>query len=93
MILINDNWEMVRDLQDVSNIIREYYNYDLADELDNLIPEHTDEEYYDLEDELNCKENEIDSLEDELYEEINYLNKTISELEDRIAELEKQLDL
>lgn len=88
MILINDNWEMVRDLQDVSNIIREYYNYDLADELDNLIPEHTDEEYYDLEDELCCVENEINALEDELYLEIDNLNEIISELKDKIAELE-----
>ena len=45
MIYINDHWEEVRDLQDVSKIVREYFNEDLADELDKLIPEHTDEEY------------------------------------------------
>lgn len=39
MILIGENWEKIRNLQDVSNIIREYYNSDLADEMDNLIPE------------------------------------------------------
>lgn len=49
MILVNDNWVQIRDLQDVSKIIRENYNKDLADEFDKLIPEHTDEEYDDLE--------------------------------------------
>lgn len=49
MVLINDNWEEVRDLEDVSKIIREYFNEDLADEMDKMIPEHTDEEYRDLE--------------------------------------------
>ena len=43
MVLINDNWEEVRDLEDVSKIIREYFNEDLADEMDKTIPERTDE--------------------------------------------------
>lgn len=91
MILINDNWETIIDLQDISNIIRKHYNYDLADELDKLIPEHTDEEYYDLERKLMDTQDEISSLEDELYykeNEIENLNETIFELEDRISELE-----
>ena len=66
MILVNDNWEQIYDLQDVSKIIREYYNRDLADELDKLIPEHTDEEYEGLKEELWDKENIIDGLESEL---------------------------
>lgn len=45
MVLINDNWEEVRDLEDVSKIIREYFNEDLAYEMDKMIPEHTDKEY------------------------------------------------
>ena len=44
MVLINDNWEEVRDLEDVSKIIREYFNEDLAYEMDKMIPEHTDKE-------------------------------------------------
>lgn len=55
MVLINDNWEEVRDLEDISKIIREYFNEDLADEMDKLIPEHTDEEYQGLEWELEEK--------------------------------------
>lgn len=84
MILVNDNWEQVHDLQDVSKIIRENYNEDLADELDKLIPEHTDEEYeglqwdYDQEcDKVTDLENEIDNLK----EEIERLESKIEELE------------
>jgi predicted nucleic acid-binding Zn-ribbon protein len=87
MILVNDNWEMVYDLQDISNIIREYYNRDLADELDKLIPEYTDEEFYDLECELNNRYDEISTLEDE-YSSLESENKR---LEERIEELENEL--
>ena len=85
MILVNDNWEQIYDLQDVSKIIRENYNRDLADELDKLIPEHTDEEYEDLESQLSDKDFEIsykDGLLDEKDEEIENLEKKISELEE-----------
>lgn len=85
MILINNNWVTIRDLSDVSKIIREYYNYNLADELDKLISEY-DEDYYNLEDELDEAQNKIEDLE----YEINDLNEIISDLEDRIAELENE---
>lgn len=91
MIRINGNWETLRDLHDISKIIREYYNDELADELDKLIPEHTDEDYDDLESELKDKENEISELEDELAEKDNDicdLKDEIEELESRIEELE-----
>ncbi len=90
MILINDNWETIRDLDDISKIIRKYYNDELADKLDNLIPEHTDEDYYDLESELMDKEYEIFELEDELADkecEIFELKDEIMELQDKIDEL------
>lgn len=65
MILINDNWKEIRDLEDVSKIIREYFNEDLADEMEKLIPEHTNEEYYELGTKLEEKESDIVSLKDE----------------------------
>ena len=75
MILINDNWEQIDDLQDVSKIIRENYNEDLADELDKLIPEHTDSEYeglqwdYDLKcDKVTDSQKEIERLENKIEE-------------------------
>ena len=87
MILINDNWEQIYDLQDVSKIIREYYNRDLADELDKLIPEHTNEEYEDLESQLSDKDFEISNLEDE----ISYKDGLLDEKEEEIEKLEKKI--
>lgn len=80
MILVNGSWEIVEDLKDVSKIIREYYNEELADKLDYLLPEHTDEEYYDL----NCNYNDTIEL---LIHRIKRLGKMISDLEDEIEEL------
>ena len=88
MILLNDNWKQIYDLQDVSKIIREYYNRDLADELDKLIPEHKDEEYECLKDELWEKENRIDDLEGEL----STLELENEQLQRKIDDLEMQLE-
>lgn len=43
MMYIEGHWETVTSLEDVARIIREYYNRELADELDKLIEEQ--EEY------------------------------------------------
>lgn len=93
MILVNDNWEQVNDLQDVSKIIRENYNYDLADELDKLIPEYTDEEYEDLLCDYNMKSDKVTDLENEisnLEKENKRLEEKVEELETKIEEIEKQ---
>ena len=37
VVEINRRCELVYDLNDVSNIIRKYYNADLADEMDRLL--------------------------------------------------------
>ena len=84
LILINDNWEHISDLQDVSKIIRENYNRDLADELDKLISEHTDEEYEDLQWDYDHKCDKVIDLENE----IDDLQKEIERLEGKIEELE-----
>lgn len=42
MIQINGHWENTDTLEDISKIIREYYNYELANELDKLIPASID---------------------------------------------------
>lgn len=39
MINIEGHWETVNTLQDVVKVVREYYNRDLADILEDLIPE------------------------------------------------------
>ena len=83
MILVNDNWEQIYDLQDVSRIIRENYNRDLADELDKLIPEHTDSEYEGLQWDYDQKCDKVTDLENEIDE----LNEEIEMLEIKIEEL------
>lgn len=91
MILVNDNWETVRDLQDVSKIIRENYNEDLADELDKLIIKHTDEEFESLQWDYDRKCDKVTDLENEISElekENEKLEEKVEELEDKITELE-----
>ena len=88
MVLINDNWEEVRDLEDVSKIIREYFNEDLAYEMGKMIPEHTDEEYRDLEWQLEKKDGDVTSLEDEN----DTLKNRIEVLEEKIEKLENKME-
>ena len=95
---IEGHWETIDTLEDVAKIIKEYYNDELAKVIEGLIPEHTDDEYYDLESQLSDKDFEISTLEDDISykdgeldrqdEEIEDLKKEISKLEDKIAELE-----
>lgn len=88
MVLINDNWEEVKDLEDVSKIIREYFNEDLAYEMDKMIPEHTDEEYRDLEWQLEEKDGDITSLKNEN----DTLENRIEILEEKIEKLENEME-
>ena len=37
MMYVEGHWETVDTLSDISRIVREYYNYELADVLDELI--------------------------------------------------------
>ena len=52
MMYIEGHWETVDTLSDISRIVREYYNYELADVLDELIPDsdNFEEELIELED-------------------------------------------
>lgn len=63
MIQINGNWEIVRNIQDIIRIIRMYYSDDLASELEDLMPEHTDNDYYALESELIDLKDKLESYE------------------------------
>lgn len=88
MILINDIWYEIYDLYDCVKIIKENYNEELAKEIENLIPEHSDQDYYELHYELQgiCND-DMEKLEDKL----DIAETTIEELENRIDELEQQL--
>lgn len=91
MVLINDNWERVETLYDISNIIRENFNAELADKLDSLIPEHDDIEHEALEWELNHKEDEICDLENEIDDLENKIDRLQDE-NDRLAIIEGRVD-
>lgn len=65
MMYIDKHWETVDSLRDISGIIREYYNRELADVLDMLIVEQ--EEF------INDLENEIINLDNLL--EFEWKNK------------------
>ena len=86
MILINDNWEQVESLYDISKIIRQNFNAELADKLDKLIPENKDEEYEGLQWDYNQKCDKVTDLENE----IDDLEKEIERLESKIDELESE---
>lgn len=56
MMYINGHWENVDTLQDIARVIREYYNHELANEMEEQVQEIIDH--------LN---NEIDQLHEEIY--------------------------
>lgn len=100
MILINNEWYNPKDLQDVLDIIREEFSYDLAHKLDELIQslrnELKDENDYDLGCQIDDLNNEISSLEDDINDkdnEINELKEEIDELNERIKELEEKYEI
>ena len=69
MMYIEGHWETVTSLEDVARIIREYYNRELADELDKLIEEQ--EEF------INDLKNEIINLDNILEFERKNKEQTI----------------
>lgn len=91
LIYINDTWMPVENINDVSTIIREYYNTELADQMDQLIPEHTDEEYDELTNDIEDKNSMMDDMEDEIFQlnnKIDELEAQLDEANDKIFELE-----
>lgn len=87
LIYINDTWLPVENINDVSTIIREYYNEELADQMDKLFSEHINESECELEDK-SCM---MDDMENEIFQlhyKIEKLEAQLSEAYDKIFELE-----
>lgn len=63
MMNIEGHWETITSLEDVTRVVREYYNRELADELDSLIEE---QEAY-----IDDLKNEIINLDNLLEFEMN----------------------
>ena len=91
MIYINDHWESASTLDKCLNLVREY-NKELAAKIVELLPIHTDEEYYELENELKKSDDYLRDAEDEvdrLQEQVEDLNEEISDLEHLLIEGKK----
>lgn len=91
LIYINDTCLPVENINDVSTIIREYYNKELADQMDKLFPEHTNEEYDELECELTHNGDVINIMQEEIFQlhyKIEKLEAQLSEAYDKIFKLE-----
>ena len=103
MILINNEWYNPKDLDDVSKIIREQFNYDLADKMDELMIQGESDYNIDyllsdissLEMDIDSKDFEINELQgdvEKLQDEIEELNREIESLNDHIERLEEMED-
>lgn len=94
MIYITDHWESVSTLDKCLNLVREY-NKELGAKIVELLPVHTDEEYYELENELEKSDDYLRDAEDEvdrLQEQVDDLNEEISDLEKLLKEGEVTKD-
>lgn len=93
MILVQNNWETVKDINDIVRIIREYYSEDLSKVLENIIWETNTNVITELEKECDSLESENHDLQgyvDELEDENEDLKQEIKKLEERISELESK---
>ncbi len=88
MLLINGNWENTETLHDISAVIRTYFSRELADVMDGLIPEHTDDEFESLDLDYNEAYEKIDDLEDE----VSVLKTEIEDLREENRKLEEEID-
>lgn len=88
MIYINGHWELPSTLDKCINLVREY-NKELAVKIVELLPVHTDEDYYELEKELKKSDDYLRDAEDEvdrLQEQVDDLNEEVSDLEKLLKE-------
>lgn len=88
MIMINENWEQVKDLSDVLRIVSENIGSEFAQKVEEIRGEPSEELYA----AYQKLENEKDELEqrcndyDDILESLNYLNDQIDKLEEYIDE-------
>ena len=91
MILIKDDWYDIRDLDDAIQLIREDYNYGLADRIEELVSalnlDHNSD-MSDLQEKCDMLENECDNMEDR----ISTLEDEVESLNGEVMELERQVD-
>ena len=88
MVMINRNWEQVKELSDVLRIVSENIGSEFAQKVEEICGEPSEELYA----AYQKLENEKDELEqrcndyDDILESLNYLNDQIDKLEEYIDE-------
>lgn len=88
MVMINENWEQVKDLSDVLRIVSENIGSEFAQKVREICGEPSEELYA----AYQKLENEKDELEqrcndyDDILESLDYLNDQIDKLEEYIDE-------
>lgn len=85
-ILINNNWEQVKDIDDIYRIVSENINKEFADEVKSLFEQN--DKIYDLECEIEELEIDKASLENQLDDE----QSAYEELEEIVEKLKEALD-
>lgn len=79
MILINNQWEQVKDLSDIIRIVKENISNEFATEAERIY----EETLYELQTELNDLEYEILDYND-IHDRLDYLNEQLNLLEEYI---------
>ena len=91
MILIKGEWCKIRNLDDAIQLIREDYNYELADRIEELVDKlnlDNNSDMSDLQEKCDMLENECDNMEDR----ISTLEDEVESLNGEVMELERQVD-
>lgn len=71
MIRIEGHWERIDTLRDVSRVIREYYNHELADVLDELTDNFIEE--YDRREIMRDRLQELEDVIEEIQSLVRYV--------------------
>lgn len=88
MIMINGNWEQVKDLSDVLRIVSENISDEFAQKVEEICGEPSEElyaVYQKLENEKNELEQRCNDY-DDILKSLDYLNEQIDKLEEYIDE-------
>lgn len=94
MIMINGNWEQVKNLSDVLRIVSENIGSEFAQKVEEICGEPSEEllaAYQKLENECQELENEKDELEHKC-KDYDYILESLNNLNEQIDKLEKYMD-
>lgn len=73
MMKVNEYWERVETLSDISRVIREHYNSELADKMDELIDNTNKNVYHHDKQEMEDRIMELEGVIEEIQGLVRYL--------------------